>query len=178
MTPTTDHCMGRTFANRVKLAYCNVPERLQRGSASNQKQAGYHLILTHGFGSRGQIDLIDLQSNADGNFKFILTYYDDHGTKLVHAMPLVCKRASSIAIALINIFTTFGSPMISQNDNGREFYGAATPLRRGNLSDKDVDAVNSDIMRLWPSCRMVRGSPRRSSTNGSIERFNRTLEGK
>jgi hypothetical protein len=128
----TDHCMGRTFANRVKLAYCNVPRDLcklftdtcptciQRGSASIKPKAGYHPILTHGFGSRGQIDLINFQSNAYGNFKSILTYYD-HGTKLARAMPLVCKRASSIAIALINIFTTFGPPMILQSDNGREF---------------------------------------------------------
>ena len=31
---------------------------------------------------------------------------------------------------------------------------------------------------MWPEGRMVRGSPRRSSTNGGVERLNRTLENK
>ena len=31
---------------------------------------------------------------------------------------------------------------------------------------------------MWAECRMVRGSPRRSSTNGGVERLNRTLENK
>ena len=31
---------------------------------------------------------------------------------------------------------------------------------------------------IWPDCRMVRGSPRRSSTNGGVERLNRTIESK
>ncbi len=141
-------CLG-TFANcsptRVPLAYTKR-QRIK-------PKAGYHPILTHGFGSWGQIDFIDFQSNANGNFKFIRTYYD-HGTKLGHAMPLVCNRAPSIALALIHIFTTFGPPMILPSGNGREFYGAATPLRRGNLADKDVDAVISEIRRLWPSCHM------------------------
>ena len=42
---------------------------------------GHQPILTSGFGTRGQIDLIDLQNAPDGEFKFLLTYID-HGTKI------------------------------------------------------------------------------------------------
>ncbi|KAK7602738.1 hypothetical protein V9T40_006712 [Parthenolecanium corni] len=47
---------------------------------------------------RCQIDLIDMQADADGTYKFILVAYE-----------------------LIDIFTTFGAPNILQSDNGREF---------------------------------------------------------
>ena len=35
-----------------------------------------------------------------------------------------------------------------------------------------------EIKVLWPECRMVRGSPRHSQSNGGIERANRTVEAK
>ena len=41
-----------------------------------------------------------------------------------------------------------------------------------------MDEVISEIRTIWPECRMVRGSPRRSSTNGGVERLNRTIETK
>ena len=34
------------------------------------------------------------------------------------------------------------------------------------------------MKKLWPAYRMVRGSPRQSSTNGGVERLNRTIEHK
>ena len=87
--------------------------------------AGLRNIITLGFGVRGQVDIIDLQSMADGPFKYLLNYID-HGVKLLFSTPLVAKRASAIALALYQFFCIIGPPMILQADNGREFSGAAT----------------------------------------------------
>ncbi|GFV26662.1 KRAB-A domain-containing protein 2 [Trichonephila clavipes] len=46
--------------------------------------------------SRCQVDLIDLQSNRDGKYKFIMVY-QDHLTKLVQPRPLKTKRAEEVA---------------------------------------------------------------------------------
>ena len=75
------HCKGRTFAERVKIKHgksiprwmtevfstvCSVCITKQPRKPSS---AGHKPIITSGFGARGQVDLIDLQSCADGQFK-------------------------------------------------------------------------------------------------------------
>jgi hypothetical protein len=87
--------------------------------------AGIKNIVTEGFCVRGQVDLIDFQSMPDGEFKFLLNYID-HGIKKLTSVPLVAKRASSVAVALLGIFTEQGPPSILQTDNGGEFSGSAT----------------------------------------------------
>lgn len=59
---------------------------------------------------RGQVDLVDFQSLLDGDFKFIL-HYKEHLTKYSFFRPLKYKKASEIAMELLNIFLTFGAPM-------------------------------------------------------------------
>jgi len=41
-----------------------------------------------------------------------------------------------------------------------------------------IDDVIDEIKSLWPECRMVRGSPRHSESNGGIERLNLMSENK
>ncbi len=82
----------------------------------NRPVASIKPIITHGFGTHGQVDLIDFQSMPDGDFCFLLNYVD-HGVKFLFSIPLTCKHASCIAIALLEIFTVVGSPMILQSDN-------------------------------------------------------------
>ncbi len=78
----------------------------------NRPAVGIKPIITHSFGTRGQVDLIDFQSMPDGNFCFLLNYIN-HGVKfLFFNIPLTCKHASCIAIALLEIFTVVGPPMI------------------------------------------------------------------
>ncbi|KAL4122644.1 hypothetical protein QTP88_014934 [Uroleucon formosanum] len=67
--------------------------------------------------SRCQLDLIDYQSQADGEYKFVLVY-QDHLIKFCILKPLKSKRAEEIAYCLINIFTVFGAPSVLQRDNG------------------------------------------------------------
>ena len=69
---------------------------------------------------RGQVDLVDLQSMADGDYRYILNY-QDHGMKDMYPVALKTKRVVEIAIALINIFKFIGPPLILHSDNGREF---------------------------------------------------------
>ncbi|XP_059152523.1 KRAB-A domain-containing protein 2-like [Physella acuta] len=72
------------------------------------------------FNSRCQVDLIDMQSNPDGKYKFILSY-QDHLTKFILLRALETKRAEEAAYQLLDIFTTIGAPSVLQSDNGREF---------------------------------------------------------
>ena len=98
------------------------------GHQRNRPTAGLRPIITNGFNVRGQVDLIDFQSMPDGEFRFLLNYID-HGIKFLFSIPLVRKRASCIALALFEIFTMIGPPMILQSDNGSEFHGAALNSR-------------------------------------------------
>ena len=126
--------------------------------------AGHQPILTSGFGSRGQVDLIDLQANADGEFKFLLNY-QDHGIKLYDNRALTSKRGAAIAFALLDIFTFIGAPAILQADNGREFSGAAGKDVKGakyvnldNVSRLLASAqICSPVCRLaCPVCKLAR----------------------
>ncbi|XP_037776955.1 KRAB-A domain-containing protein 2-like [Penaeus monodon] len=61
-----------------------------------------HPILSKEFASRGQVDLINMQSMPHFNFKWI-------------------KRAAEVAFQLVDIFLLMGTPAVLQGDNGSEF---------------------------------------------------------
>lgn len=63
------------------------------------------------------VDLIDMQSQEGGEFRFIMVY-QDHFTKFVQLRPLKTKRVE-VAKHLIDIFCIFGAPIILQSDNSR-----------------------------------------------------------
>ena len=46
------------------------------------------------------------------------------------------------------------------------------------MNDASLADVITEIRQLWPECRMVRGSPRHSESNGGVERVNRTVQAK
>ena len=68
-------------------------------------------MISSELNSRCQVDLIDLQSNRDGEYKFIMVY-QDHLTKFVQLRPLKTKRAEEVAYHVLQIFLTFGAPAI------------------------------------------------------------------
>ena len=111
------------------------------------------------FNSRGQVDLIDMQTQPDGKFKFILNY-QDHLTKYVTLRVLTCKRAEAVAAKLLEIFLTFGVPVVLQSDNGREF----------------VNSIIEELKEYWPELHIVHGKPRHSQSQGSVERANGDVE--
>ena len=116
-------------------------------------------IVTKDFNSRCQVDLIDMQSQPDGEYKFILNY-QDHLTKFCFLKPLKHKTKEEVAIEVMDIFCTIGAPGILHSDNGREF----------------VNSLIEEIRNMWPECKMVRGKPRHSQSQGSVERCNQDVE--
>ena len=104
--------------------------------------AGHQPILTRGFGTRGQVDLIDFQSMPDGDFNFLMNY-QDHGVKLLLSKAITRKTASCVAWGLLEFFTLIGPPSILQADNGREFNGSAE-MSKSELSDEFIDEIISD----------------------------------
>jgi hypothetical protein len=192
-----DHAKGRILygpvceqIDNIGRIFCKMftdlcPICIQR-QLRNRPITGLQPIVTHGFGTRGQIDLIDFQSMPDGSFHFLLNYID-HGVKFLFSIPIVPKTASSIAIALLQIFTIIGPPMILQSDNGAEFHGAAMNDRQRklhwngtlvSLTNNELAAIITQIKQLWPKCQMVRGSPQHSQLNGGVERVNHTIQSK
>lgn len=77
-------------------------------------------IVSVGFMSRLQIDLIDMRSVCYGGMNFIL-HAKDHFTKFSWLFPLPSKEAKHVASHLHTIFCTAGPPRILQSDNGKEF---------------------------------------------------------
>jgi hypothetical protein len=82
-----DHCKGRTFYNQCKEKYANVTQEVTKlfidtcqlcvkSMPRKKPTPGHTPILTLGFGSRGQVDLIDFQNLPDGEFKFLMNYTD------------------------------------------------------------------------------------------------------
>ena len=109
--------------------------------------------------SRAQVDLIDMQSQADGENRWIFVY-QNHLTKFVQLRPVTSKRAPEIAYQLLGVFSIFGAPNILQSDNGREF----------------VNSIIEELRSMWKGLKIVHGKPRHSKSQGSVERANRDIE--
>jgi hypothetical protein len=112
--------------------------------------------------------------------------YIDHGVKFLFSVPLTHKHASCIAIALLEIFTVIGPPMILQLDNGNEFNTAAMTRKQVGeycgklvgLTDLELLEVITEVRQLWPKCWIVCRSPHHSLPNGGFEQVNRTMQEK
>ena len=85
-----------------------------------------------------------------------LDNYSDHGVKFLFSIPLTRKRASSITVALLEIFTVIGPPMILQSDNGNEFNTAAMTRKQVSeycgklfgLTDLELSEVITEVRQL------------------------------
>jgi hypothetical protein len=151
----------------------------------NRPVVGIKPIITHDFGTRGQVDLINFQSMPDGDFCFLMNYIY-HGVKFLFSIPLTCKHASCIAVALLEIFTVVGPPMILQSDNGNEFDTVAMTRKQVGefcgklfgLTDLELSEIITEVRQLRPKCQMVSGSPRHSPSNGGVEQVNCTMQEK
>lgn len=143
-----DHKKCKSLFQQVKMSYSNIPRDIQKlftdtcplcvcnNTTTKKPVAGLKSIIAYEFGQRGQMDLIDLQSIADGEFKYLLNYID-HCTKYLFSIPLTSKRADAVAQALVSIFTIIGPPQILQTDNGGEFARVA-------FTDKEIKCMELD----------------------------------
>ena len=121
-----DHPKGETFYRRVAEQFDNISvsvcklfintcRRCCEQAKKKKPTAGVKNIVTKGFGLRGQVDLVYFQSMPDGKFKFLLNYVD-HGIKKLTCIPTVAKRASTVAFALLTIFTEQG-PKLTMDES-------------------------------------------------------------
>jgi hypothetical protein len=118
--------------------------------------AGIKNIIMDGFGVCRQVDLIDFQSMHDKVFKYLCNYID-HGVKKLTLIPLSGKGASSVAFALLTIFTKQGPPSIFQTNNGGEFSNHAHNHVGHWMVQEDefIDLIIKELKNLWPKCQMV-----------------------
>ncbi|XP_003801892.1 SCAN domain-containing protein 3 isoform X1 [Otolemur garnettii] len=109
--------------------------------------------------SRCQVDLIDMQLNPDGEYKFIMHYQDLH-TKLSFLRSLKSKSPKEVAHALLDIFTIIGVPSVLQSNNGREF----------------SSQIVGELSNIWPELKIVHGKPRTCQSQSSTEQTNEDIK--
>ena len=155
--------LGKKYANittdAVELfkSYCLVCQ--EKRKRPKTKGVVVKPNLSSEFNSRGQVDLIDMQSSQQGQIKWIMVY-QCHLTKFVILRSLSSKRAAEVAFQLLDIFLLFGAPIILQSDNGSEF----------------TAQVLTELKDLWPRLVMVHGKPRHPQSQGSVERANADIK--
>lgn len=110
----------KNITRKQVLNFINLCELCQQKRSGIKKGIVVKPIISTHMNSRCQVDLIDFQSQPDGEFKFIFVY-QDHLTKFVVLRPLTSKRAEEVAAQLLDVFLLLGAPCILQSDNGREF---------------------------------------------------------
>jgi hypothetical protein len=144
----------------VVRVYIDSCEECSKRVTTKSSKRSVNPIMSNGFGSRGQVDLVDMQANPDEGYKYIGNY-QDHFSKLNILFPLKSKTAAEVALALFNhVFSLIGAPAILQSDNGKEF--------RNKLI--------RELILLWPDCKMVHGRARHPQSQGSVEKSNDTLQ--
>lgn len=99
--------------------------------------------------TRCHIDLIDMRSRADEQWRFVLVYRDDR-TKFIQLRPLKTNTAEEVAYMLLDIFAIFGAPCILQSGVSREF----------------ASVLVGEISSMWPELKLVHG--KNQSGNESI----------
>ncbi|CAM4967610.1 unnamed protein product [Rotaria socialis] len=116
-------------------------------------------IISVGFMTRMQIDLVDMRSVEYNGFKWIF-HAKDHFSKYSWLDPLPSKEAINVAETLKSSFYQFGPPRILQSDNGREF----------------VAKVILDLTKSWPGLLIINERPRHPQSQGLVERGNAVVQ--
>jgi hypothetical protein len=96
-------------------------------------KTGISPTLSDYINSRCQVDLIDMQSEPDGAYRFIMNCRD-YLTKFTILPHLKSKIVKEVAYQLMDIFSMFGAPFILQSDNGREF----------------ANKIIQNLAQMWP----------------------------
>lgn len=157
-----EHVLRDTWTNVIRLViklYLSLWKTCALAKKISSKGLVTKPIISRSMNSRCQVDLIDMQSRPDGEYKWILDY-QDHLTKYTCLHPLKTKKAKEVSDKLIIIFSEFCAPCILQSDNGREF------------RNKLIKSLEKKYVRL----KMVHGTPKHSQSQGSVERNNREVK--
>ena len=133
----------------------------QRSVTSYMKKPVVKPIAADGFLMHVEIDLTDFRNlpcSCSPSHNWVL-HINDHYSKYSWLIPLMSKTCEQVVQALQNVFFMFGFPKTLHSDNGKEFTGKR--MREFCKSN---------------SISQVHGAPRTPTTQGLVERGNRTFK--
>ena len=128
---------------------------------SHVKKTVIKPLMEDGFLKHVEIDLIDfrkLPCTCNATHKWVL-HITDHSSKFTWLYPLHSKETEEVVEALEKQFYLFGFPTILHSDNGREF-----------KSEKMAEFCKAYKIK------QVHRAPRTPTTQGLVERNNRTVK--
>lgn len=85
------------------MLYLNVYQQCQLKHSGPKKGIVVKPVVSSELNSRCQVGLLDLQSNRDGEYKFIMVYQDQL-TKFVQLRHLKTKIAEEVGHHVLSIF--------------------------------------------------------------------------
>ncbi|XP_063803341.1 KRAB-A domain-containing protein 2-like [Pseudophryne corroboree] len=149
----------KNVTQEVVLLFLKLCLTCQQKLSSQKKAIVVKPVKFSELESRCQVDLIDMQSQSDNPFQFILVY-QDYVTKFVQLRPLTSKEPSEVAKQLLDIFCIFGAPSIIQSESGREF----------------ANGLISELKALWPNLKVVHGKLPDGQNPSSVETTHQDIQ--
>jgi len=138
------------------LRACEPCARYHRGSV--KRRAHLQTPLVGEPWARVSIDITGPHPRSSAQHQYILTLVD-HFSKWAEAIPIHNHTAPTVARALItNVFSRYGAPGEILSDLGPEFQST----------------LFTELLR-WMEINQLRTTAYKPSTNGTVERFHRTL---
>ena len=162
----TDHYVREHYSGinqevtELFVSLCTLHQS-QRSVTSYMKKPVIKPIAADSCLKHVEIDLTDfrnLSCSCTSSHKWVL-HINDHYSKYSWLIPLKSKTCEEVVQALQNVFFMFGFPHTLHSDNGKEFTGKKM---------KDFCKTNS--------ISQVHGAPRTPTTQGLVERGNRTFK--
>jgi len=133
------------FTQQVMELYLALCEQCQLKKKAPKRGLVVRPILPKYTKPRCQVDLIDMQSEPVGYYRFMMNYQENF-TKFTILRPLKSKTAEEVAYQLMEFFYTFGAPITLHSDDGREF----------------ANKIIQNVADMRPGMKPVHGKPRRS----------------
>lgn len=109
---------------------------------SKKKLPAEEPIISLAYMTRMQIELIDMTSRPDQDYKWIL-HMQDHFSKFNSTHPLTSNQTAEVAEKLVQTFCLFGAPHILQSDGDKEL----------------VAGVINGLVEKWPGLAIIHGQP-------------------
>ena len=142
------------------VSLCKLHQQ-QKSVTNHWKKPITNPIKANQFLAHVQVDLIDFRNlpcECQSRHNWVL-HVVDHFSKYSWMFALKNKQTEEVAVTLTNLFWLFGFPSILHSDNGKEFKSKTMSELCGKHKIKQVY-----------------GAPRTPSTQGLVERNNRTVK--
>ncbi|KAK2715839.1 hypothetical protein QYM36_010414 [Artemia franciscana] len=144
----------KNITREMIVTYLNLCVTCERKHSVSKKNLVARPSLSSVINARCHVDLIDMQSQEDNQYNFILVYQDSL-TKFLQLRSLKSDDPKEVAYVLVDIFTIFGAPNVLESGIGREF----------------ASKVVKEFSVIWPDLKMVHGKP----SQRSLEQANQDI---